>query len=214
MTEPVNLPDADARLLLDASLWVGVPENERTELQRAMRSRAAALTDAQRGASWAAAHEADTLVRRAFSQLYARVAQDAGLPPGALSDAQAQHFMTRLLCSDGDASPQERGLAARSAIAAVSAMRSVEAMHRHRVTTRLALMVLAGIRRAMRNASTGALAFDETLIMHRALGMVFSTPDVVANARRVRLVATVLQGASFETAWDYVRAYEAQMSTA
>lgn len=212
MTEPLNLPDADARLLLDASLWMGVPENERTALQRAMSSRAAALANAQRGAPWVAAHEADLLMRRAFSELYARVAHEAGLPLGALTDAQAQNFLTRLLCSEGDASPLERGLATKTAISSVSAMRSAEAMQPNRFTTRIALMVLAGVRRSMRGVS-GVLAFDDTLSMHRAVGLVFSTSDVVSNARRARLVVTVVQGASFETLWDNLRSYEIQINT-
>lgn len=211
MADPLHLPNSDARLLLDASLWMGVPENERTELQGAMRLRDAAAAEAHRGASWEAAHAADTLVRRAFSQLYARVAADAGLPSGELTDAQTQHFMVRLLCSDGDVSASERGLATKSAIAAVSAMRSVEATHKRRATTRLALIVLASMRRTMRNTS-GALAFDNTLCMHRAVGAVFSTPDVEGNARRVRVVASILQGGSFESVWDHLRSYEVRMN--
>ena len=199
------------RLLLDASLWMGVPENERTELQGAMRLREGAAAEAARGCSWEAAHAADKLVRKSFSRLYARVAAEAGLPAEAVTDAQAQHFMVRLLCSDGDVSACERGLATKSAIAAVSAMRSVEAMHIGRPTTRLALMVLASVRRTMRSA-TGALAFDNTLCMHRAAAFVFSTPDVDGNARRARAVASILQGGSFELVWDHLRSYEVRMN--
>ena len=64
----------------------------------------------------------------------------------------------------------------------------------------------------MRTAS-GTLAFDDTLCMHRAVGAVFSTPDVEGNARRVRVVASVLQGGSFESVWDHLRSYEVQTNS-
>ena len=192
---------------------MGVPENERTTLQRAMLTRAAALAAAQRGAPWKQAHEADEALRHAFAVLYARVAQEAGLPLGALTDAQAQTFLAGLLCTGADASASERGLAARSSLAAVTAMREAEPAQQGRVTAHIALMVLASMRRGLQETS-GVLAFDDALSMHRAAGLVFSTPDVACNVRRARLVAQAVQGASFESMWDSLRDYESKVTNA
>lgn len=200
-----TLSESYVQLLLDAALWAGAPDQERSELHRLVAERANALAHASKGAPCGAVHRADERMRVAHATLLQSVCTAAGMQSAALTEAHTTTFLVNLMCTGRDASAEERNLARRASAAAVAAIR--DAAPHNRVVCPLALAVLATMRAALADGE-GVLTYEHVLIMHRAVAAVFSAGDVATSVRRARLVVELMGSSHFDRAWDGVCAYE------
>lgn len=197
------LPIGHVQLILDASTWIGIPESERTSVQRAITERQKTIEAAGNGAPFSAVAIKDDALRAAVEVLYARVMAECRIPP---RDDALAGFIVGLLCSGADASTQERSIASRTAAEAIEDIRVNKADSKYIVRT--AISVLCGLRRVLLE-DTGILTYRNTLSLHRAAKAIFSTPHYAHNARRARLVTLAARGTmEFEGLWELTQAYE------